>query len=509
MLHEHFIPLDIPIIKLRNYIKETYNSNKYIHELKFKGLDIFSSYKITPHTISLRDTFLPLYKLYNILTTEITPKIEHDRGQIEFEQARFCIELQKTLVMSENIKDPCCLPPELGRLALYNSNSNMATIPIHQNEALIMVLSKTDFSRAHKPVATKVYYNGFNIITGIHKKYDHGLTQNPQNYLIDPGQGWIDGYVIRNNKQPGLYYGSTIDVKQFTAPKINPNISIGDNMNEFTGDELEFEVFSPYKKFKCYNVTKGEFMNDSHYGNLNDKLIFFEKVNSALECLTYTLGDCGITKNDTLEIIKIPRIGSIFVKTLSGKTYTVPFELNMSVDKLKKYIQLEYGIPPVDQRIIYGGKQFDDSKLLNDYGIKEDTFVQLVLRLPSGYCRSNYYKDVLQGGIIKQQLFDDKEYKNWNTLVYGKYKINIVNGVQFSGTMPYATITDETYVEHKYPICKNVRDIDNIKRRMCLIKYVTFKTSIVHHPIFNVFSQDHFDIILEKMLDVYQIKECI
>lgn len=72
------------------------------------------------------------------------------------------------------------------------------------------------------------------------------------------------------------------------------------------------------------------------------------------------------------------------VKTLSGKTLTIEVEPTESIESIKQKIADQEGVEESTQRLIFGGKQLENGKTLQDYDVGEDATVHLVLRLRGG-----------------------------------------------------------------------------------------------------------------------------
>ena len=72
----------------------------------------------------------------------------------------------------------------------------------------------------------------------------------------------------------------------------------------------------------------------------------------------------------------------IYVKYLTDKTITLDVDLdNATILTVKGMVYDKEGVPVAQQTLIFGGKNLEDSKKLSDYGIKEGSTLQIIVKV--------------------------------------------------------------------------------------------------------------------------------
>jgi hypothetical protein len=122
-------------------------------------------------------------------------------------QARLAIEFQRTLRIPDDDKT-YPLPPGLGRFPLRHVDDHAGRtppgwlehggvmLPMYQAEALWLYFAPhyvRERGTAY-PFAIKVATGKIDAVTG--KDWSDGLHKKPQDYMVAPGQPWLDGYCV-------------------------------------------------------------------------------------------------------------------------------------------------------------------------------------------------------------------------------------------------------------------------------------------------------------------------
>lgn len=115
------------------------------------------------------------------------------------EDAELRIEFQRTLRIPDDNRE-YHLPPGLGEFPLYRVDDYPDNLPDtweqHGGVFLPMYQAEAMWINFHAdyPVAVKIAAGKINAVTG--ETWDDELSNTPQDYLVVPGQPWLDGFCV-------------------------------------------------------------------------------------------------------------------------------------------------------------------------------------------------------------------------------------------------------------------------------------------------------------------------
>ena len=74
----------------------------------------------------------------------------------------------------------------------------------------------------------------------------------------------------------------------------------------------------------------------------------------------------------------------LFVRTVSGRTLPLQVESGKTVESVKQMLQELENVDVDHQRLVFAGKELDDSKTLESYNIKGDETLEMLFKIAGG-----------------------------------------------------------------------------------------------------------------------------
>lgn len=248
------------------------------------------------------------------------------------------------------------------------------------------------------------------------------ITQQPQPLDKETACLFLKlGMFSRDNQSFSVFFQQlkflkfTSDITRFVSQLIN---SMREKIRELFGqieiqiseEQLILLMESPTDTFNSFMIWRDYFiniMNEKQRGkyreNYRNKFIPFEELISFSKSF--------YSNNSFI----------VYINSLSGHSIDILITHQMSIEEMKMIIQQKDGIPIDQQRLIFAGKQLDDSMLVGMYNITKESNINLILRLRGGmYHNSSNGRLMDEYEIIYTQMM--KENLNFELReILGKY----------------------------------------------------------------------------------------
>jgi hypothetical protein len=105
----------------------------------------------------------------------------------------------------------------------------------------------------------------------------------------------------------------------------------------------------------------------------------------------------------------------VLVKSMTGKNTTVDIHNQMTIEVFKLEIEKLDGIPPHQQRLVFNGKEMQDTRTVESYNLNINDMIHIVLRLRGGmFHETSSKKDHVYLGQIQS---DAEEIERLETMI--------------------------------------------------------------------------------------------
>ena len=274
----------------------------------------------------------------------------------------------KVSVLKKIIKDETGIDEKNQRFKLlFKFDINLSDDSLFWNCAKINVY---DVSEYRAKLARRIYET--EIILDLNKKIeDLKKSVNEQTkFPIEKLQFKLNDMILDNEiilKDCNLFENKlTVNIIKELKNRIKRKFCSSQNVLERKTDlyNTGIEFLEENKTIKNYNNIEYDLIYKNKKLNLDDILIHL-----------------GISDGDLIEIKKRNDTFPIYVKTLKGKIITLNVESSDNIYYIKSLIHLCEKIPSKQQRLIFEGKELEDSKTIDNYNIRKESTLNLELRL--------------------------------------------------------------------------------------------------------------------------------